>query len=766
MPAAETILATGFSTCMKRKGSDRNSDVAIKKSCEQRPGPSASSSVESRKSVPEVDFINDARARSNWANLSVKLRDVFKQTTGVIISTLNLFVITRYSGPEVDTGSYKLSLKNSSFSIDLLLPKDRLSIKGLTGFDNTGNIRIWPGGESLAYFISVHPELVVGKTVLEVGAGFLGLPGLVSSLYASKVVITDGNDISVTSLRNIVSKNSINNVNVNILRWGTGITNDDEKFDVILAADCVFFPEYHDDLLTTFDVLLSHKGVIYISSPKRKGSFDKFIDRVNTDGRFESTLELLKAIQVGVLKTSDDVLEQFKGDGVTEFDPEVLSRVGALLWDTLVDDWTSDLLGFSAHANRVAINTDDVSLIMRRNDRLLKLVSERAGIGETEGVVKKQRSNARKRKNQATVVPIACSTPLKEEPISVSVSQSSLLQITPISLTSQIPFKMQSIAELNEGKENDSFEDEPMFMENLPINRCRSNANTAISLVPSNITDCVPNSNDCKIKQVFSKEGQTFVATKENSTIENDDLLIIEKSDVKSLHGSSSTSTPLLSGVRITPKFLVTLLVVERSYVQDSFDEVFSFDQTLTNRYGNKRNSDPEKPFARPQSPDIFDTPLKAQISSTHNDSFEDSVALSSSSKKKLQANKANEKPTNQAKTKESEWSTSRVFYFIFLLLLLHFLHYLYIYVLEFAAFSFIDSITTDETNGNQPLENKGDVKVPIVRTPKTDRRRLHKRYSLKSDDSKKVMSSSSSRIGDLLNSFDGDDDIDFSQLD
>ncbi|XGW08146.1 hypothetical protein V3C99_010896, partial [Haemonchus contortus] len=107
--------------------------------------------------------------------------------------------------------------------------------------------------------------------------------------------------------------------------------------------------------------------------------------------------ELQKSIQVSVLKSADDVCEDIRTQGgKVQFDPGVVAHVSALVWDTVSSDWTSDLLAFSNHAGRETVNVSDVMLILRRNRRLLDLVSTVADIdiGEYERpVAKRQRVN-------------------------------------------------------------------------------------------------------------------------------------------------------------------------------------------------------------------------------------------------------------------------------------------------------------------------------------------------------------------------------------
>ncbi|VDK43597.1 unnamed protein product [Cylicostephanus goldi] len=229
------------------------------------------------------------RARGNWACLAEKMRRTTrpprraKKSDRSLRSTLRLFSMTS-SDSEAEDDVYSLCVRDSPFCIDIALPEDRTSLRHIAGFDNTGNVRIWPGGEALAYYLSIRPPLVSGKLVLELGAGLIGLPGFIAAIYATRVRITDGNEHSVASLRDIAKRNPLPNVEIELLRWGAG--PDEKKFDLILAADCVFFAEYHEDLVNTFDRYLTKTGLVYVCSPKRKGSLDRFLEYIEDDSRF------------------------------------------------------------------------------------------------------------------------------------------------------------------------------------------------------------------------------------------------------------------------------------------------------------------------------------------------------------------------------------------------------------------------------------------------------------------------------------------------
>jgi len=99
-----------------------------------------------------------------------------------------------------------------------------MKLQDLTGFNNTGNICVWPSEEVLGGFCLENLQLFDKKSVLELGAGMSGLAGLMVAQACSptEVVISDGNQNSVENLEFVVNQNlsekRINNVSVQVMR--------------------------------------------------------------------------------------------------------------------------------------------------------------------------------------------------------------------------------------------------------------------------------------------------------------------------------------------------------------------------------------------------------------------------------------------------------------------------------------------------------------------------------------------------------------------
>lgn len=96
----------------------------------------------------------------------------------------------------------------------------------LVGFNNTGNVRVWPSEECLAFYLLRNPEICRERRVLELGGGMSCLAGVLQAKYGQprEMVLTDGNPTSVENVGKILEKNGLmkegNRVRCAVLKWG------------------------------------------------------------------------------------------------------------------------------------------------------------------------------------------------------------------------------------------------------------------------------------------------------------------------------------------------------------------------------------------------------------------------------------------------------------------------------------------------------------------------------------------------------------------
>lgn len=192
------------------------------------------------------------------------------------ISNFGLVQITALS-----SNWYSYSVKEYSVKIrhlnNVLTPED------LMGFNNTGNICVWPSEEVLAYYVLNNQSYFSGKSVLELGGGMSCLAGLFIAKYtgAVRVHLTDGNITSVKNVERILEENKLDNATCGVLQWGE---IPPEKYDVLLAADCLFFDDTRKELVKTMWSGLEAGGCGLITAPRRASTLEKFLEEVQSVG--------------------------------------------------------------------------------------------------------------------------------------------------------------------------------------------------------------------------------------------------------------------------------------------------------------------------------------------------------------------------------------------------------------------------------------------------------------------------------------------------
>ena len=184
-----------------------------------------------------------------------------------------------------------------------------VSVEEMIGFDNTGNVTLWPSEEILAALVVSRMGEGGGLEgvgrVLELGAGMTGLAGLVVAAYAAHkgmdldVVLTDGNATSVELLEASISDNSRSHtppegdgvtvrVSRALLQWDPDVEPVADTlggpFDLVMAADCLFFESAHPGLIHVLSTSLSVGGHAICIQPPRGGSAQRFVDALDGSG--------------------------------------------------------------------------------------------------------------------------------------------------------------------------------------------------------------------------------------------------------------------------------------------------------------------------------------------------------------------------------------------------------------------------------------------------------------------------------------------------
>lgn len=120
----------------------------------------------------------------------------------------------------------------------------------------------WPCAPILAWFLWERRHSLVGKRILELGAG-TALPGILAAKCGAQVILSD-NCILPKSLNHIRRSCVVNNlqpgqdIEVKGLSWGLLLNSvfTIGPLDLIIAADCFYDPCVFEDIIVTVAFLL------------------------------------------------------------------------------------------------------------------------------------------------------------------------------------------------------------------------------------------------------------------------------------------------------------------------------------------------------------------------------------------------------------------------------------------------------------------------------------------------------------------------------
>lgn len=228
--------------------------------------------------------------------------------------------------PSADTAVELLKSNSTATAVIVKHVTENTSLEAMMGFNNTGNICVWPSEEVLAYYCLKHSKLFEGKAVCELGCGMTGLAGvtLACTQLPSQVLLTDGNETSVKTVKEILDRNcskfGCTAVSAEVLLWDRAFlwstSPHDSQFDYVICADCLFFEEVHSHLAQVMVKLLKPTGSALLLAPQRGGTLDKFCAVAKSYFRIESSVHYDNLIW----QKHRESLEQFGDTGVYSVD--------------------------------------------------------------------------------------------------------------------------------------------------------------------------------------------------------------------------------------------------------------------------------------------------------------------------------------------------------------------------------------------------------------------------------------------------------------
>jgi predicted nicotinamide N-methyase len=175
---------------------------------------------------------------------------------------------------------------NRDYRLTCVRDQDAL-LAGITDEAEVDNfpfgLLLWASAIGLSERIVAEPALVAGKTVLEIGAGGVGLPGLVAKEVGAGCVLQTDYHVESLSLlaRNAEQNGFAGQVDQARADW-RDFPDLGQPFDTVLGSDVLYERTLHDPLLALLPTLVAPGGRLVVSDPMRPQALS-FMERLESE---------------------------------------------------------------------------------------------------------------------------------------------------------------------------------------------------------------------------------------------------------------------------------------------------------------------------------------------------------------------------------------------------------------------------------------------------------------------------------------------------
>jgi predicted nicotinamide N-methyase len=166
-----------------------------------------------------------------------------------------------------------LSVRDSYALLDRISPEEFLKDEQMPYW-----AEIWPAAVTLSHVIMEELD-IAGKSVIELGAG-VGMASVAAARKGGRVLATD---YSTEALRFAVYNALRNGVPLETGRLDWRMVRNDEKFDIVIAADVLYERVNLLPIVTAIEALLKEGGAAYIADPRRRLA-EQFLELVSENG--------------------------------------------------------------------------------------------------------------------------------------------------------------------------------------------------------------------------------------------------------------------------------------------------------------------------------------------------------------------------------------------------------------------------------------------------------------------------------------------------
>ena len=151
-------------------------------------------------------------------------------------------------------------------------------------------VLLWRSGIAMGKFLSrevqTHRISFTNKRVIELGCGCFQLASIVAAEFGADVICTDGDHEVLKLARSNIKRNSLPDTNTGVLiqvrefQWNNSVQiqrlrgSEDKAFDVICAADVIYYQQGHKDLANSLYLLSKEDTVIFLGYENRQHDFE------------------------------------------------------------------------------------------------------------------------------------------------------------------------------------------------------------------------------------------------------------------------------------------------------------------------------------------------------------------------------------------------------------------------------------------------------------------------------------------------------------
>lgn len=160
-------------------------------------------------------------------------------------------------------------------------------------------LAVWGGAETMCNYLlderdsESHLQIFQGQSrILELGSG-LGLCGIFVAMafYPTEVILSDGDVDVLERLQKNIEQNAMGDetaISSAQLVWGENLDTFEQehgKFDVIIAAECMYMPPSLYTIWSTVKYLLQHDGVfLYVHQASSQVQKEKVLEMATECG--------------------------------------------------------------------------------------------------------------------------------------------------------------------------------------------------------------------------------------------------------------------------------------------------------------------------------------------------------------------------------------------------------------------------------------------------------------------------------------------------